>query len=767
MSEQGRINGWSGRQPEGTGAVADQIGMRFRERLRNIDIERDRWFLWTPVVLGLGTATYFRLPAEPDARVVAAVFIAAAAIHAVFRTHILRLFSIVLVILVLGAALAKLRTELVRGPVLEREIRNATVEGVVETVEPRDRGTARIALFVTALSGIAEAERPHRVRIYLTGFEGQVWPGDGLRLRARLGPPAEPILPGGYDFARAAFFRGLGGVGFSRGPPEKINPGSGVPWSVRVSAHIQAFRRGIGERVRAAIPGETGAIANALMTGERAGISEETNTAYRDAGIFHILSISGLHMAIMGGAVFFAIRFGLAALPSIALRYPIKKWAAIAAVVAAFGYLLISGGAFATVRSFIMIAIMFLAIVLDRPAIALRNVALAALMILLVVPESLFDIGFQMSFAAVAALVGGYEWVRHRHEQARITAGASVQRGRWFGARVASFAVGIIGTTLLAGLAVAPLSAFHFHTSQQYSVLTNLIAVPISNFVVMPAALAAFVAMPFGGEAVPLAVMGWGVDLMTWCARKVASLPGAVLAVPAFSETALLMMVFGGLWLILWRRRWRYLGLAGIAIGIVLAILSVRPDMLIGADGRLVAVRGADGRLSALPAPRTRFELSRWLEYDGDTRDPKEALKRTAFRCDLLGCTVRLGERLVAVSRSPAALGDDCQRADILVLSMPRPQNCSGPRRVFDFYALRNGGTHAVYLEQDGRLRIKTVAQWRGQRPWTRRLVERRPRKSRVGVSGQRLNMTEMPAGQRAPATRYEIEDGRPLYWSR
>ena len=213
-------------------------------------------------------------------------------------------------------------------------------------------------------------------------------------MRATLSPPPGPALPGDYDFARAAWFQGLGAVGYRQERREgRAECRRSRRCRCSVSAAIARVRQAIGRRVVAALPGETGAIANALITGERGGITEATNQAFRDSGLFHILSISGLHMVIMAGAVFLSIRLLLAAIPSIALRYPIKKWAAAGAMLGALGYLLISGAAFATVRSYIMISIMFLAVLLDRPALALRNVALAALLILVVWPESLLDAG--------------------------------------------------------------------------------------------------------------------------------------------------------------------------------------------------------------------------------------------------------------------------------------------------------------------------------------------------------------------------------------
>jgi competence protein ComEC len=324
----------------------------------------------------------------------------------------------------------------------------------------------------------------------------------------------------------------------------------------------------------------------------------------------------------------------------------------------ALGYLLISGAAFATVRSYIMISIMFLAVMLDRPAIALRNVALAALAILLVWPESLFDPGFQMSFAAVMALVSAYEWLRGREDE------QAVRRPRWALRAGVLFLGGIVLSTLVASLAVAPFGIYHFHNTQQFAILANLLAIPICNLVVMPAALGALVALPFGLEAAPL--WGWAsASSMVWCAQTVAALPGAVGRMPAIPTYAVVPMVVGGLWFGLWHTRWRLLGIAPIVAGLVLAPTGRRPDVLVGRGAGVNAVRAADGTRRRWRGGSS-FELARWLEHDGDSRPPAEAAKAQAFRCDAHGCTARVKGALLAVANSPVALRDDCATAAIL-----------------------------------------------------------------------------------------------------
>ena len=680
-----------------------------RRLAHQLEAEYDRWFLWLPVVFGSGVAAYFALPFEPPLLVALLPVAAVLALRiGLAPSGLAAMTASALLAAALGFAAGKLRTEYVRAPVVQERIGPIDVFGFVELVEPRAGRGQRLTVRVTAMEKHEAGTWPERVRVRtLTG--STLKPGDAVRVRATLNPPPPPALPGGYDFARTAWFSGLGAVGFTSAPVELRPDTTEAPLSLRVFAAIARVRQEIGRRVVEALPGQTGAIANALITGERGAITEDTNQAFRNSGLFHILSISGLHMVIMAGAVFFSIRLLLAAIPAIALRYPIKKWAAVAAMVGALGYLMISGAASATVRSYLMITIMFLAVLLDRPALELRNVALAALLILVGWPESLLDPGFQMSFAAVVALVSAYEWLRHRDE--------ARQAPRRMGGKATLFVGGIVTSTLVAGFAVAPFGIYHFHNTQQFAILANLLAIPICNFLVMPAALATLVAMPLGLETMPLAVMGWGIAAMVWCAETVAALPGAVGRVPAIPTAAFALMVTGGLWCALWSRRWRVLGVGPIALGIVLAPYGPRPDVLIGRGGDLVAVRGEDGKLSALAQRPSSFELGRWLEHVADARAPADVARAEAFSCDTQGCIAQVKGLRVAVATALSALRDDCSRPGILILKFARPGACGGPQHVLDTAALEKFGAHALTVE-DGRVRMETVAGLRGVRPW-------------------------------------------------
>ncbi len=689
----------------------------FARLAQAIEAEQDRWFLWLPVLFGAGIALYFALPVEPSVWFASGLALLALALRLLGLTHFMAYVGTgALLAVATGFAATKLRSDHVAAPVLDRQIGPTAVTGWIELVEPRPQRGQRLTVRVVAIEGLDATTTPARVRVRTLAADETLKPGDAIRVPAILSPPPGPALPGGFDFARTAWFQSLGGVGYAREAPTPASIVRSQPWDLRARTAIERVRQMITQRITTALAGESGAIAAALITGERGGISDATNDAFRDSGLLHILSISGLHMVIMAGAVFLSVRFLLSLSPAIALSFPIKKWAATAAALGALAYLLISGASFATVRSYIMISIMYVAVLLDRPAVALRNVALAALIILALFPESLIDVGFQMSFAAVVALVAAYEAIRDRQQRLDDRR----EPGRWLA--VLFFFGGILLTTLIASFAVAPFAAFHFHKSQQYAMLANLIAIPICNVLVMPAALAVLVAMPFGLEAFPLQLMSLGIEGMVWCAYKVAALPGAVGRIPEIPTAAFGLMVAGGLWLCLWRRAWRLAGLMPILFGLLLAPMRNTPDLFVGRDG-LVAVRGRDGLLTALAGRNSMFDLARLLEHDGDGRRPQDVAEGKGFRCDWSGCIARVREQRVAVVRHAAALADDCEIADVVVIDRAandgaKPAGCAQSKLVIDALSVRRNGAHAIQLP-GAASDLRTVAGERGVRPWS------------------------------------------------
>ncbi len=716
--------------------------------------ERPRFVNWLPVLLGLGIAAYFALPREPSAAAALLPFATGAVALALAPPHgLARVLAGGLIVAAAGFVLAKVRTDVVAAPVLERTLRSVAVTGVVERREPHAKRGERLTLRLVAVGDVAPERMPRRARIRVMAPAGELRPGATVTLTATLSPPAPPALPGGHDFARAAFFEGIGAVGYALKPPVVSPAAEEAGLRLRLSALIEDLRFKIAHRIGAALPGERGALAAALITGERGGVSEATTAAYRDSGLIHILSISGLHMAIMAGSLYALVRVLLAAVPALALTRPIKAWAAAAGVLGALLYLAISGGSAATLRAAIMMIVMFLAIMLGRSAIAMRNVAIAALVILVLAPESLLDVGFQMSFAAVAALVAAYEALRGRMDRTGFAPGPA--------ARGALFLGGILFSTVIAGLAVTPLSVYHFHAMQHYAPLANLVAVPVCNLLVMPAALATLAALPFGLEAAPLAAMGLGLDVMGTIAASVAALPGAVTHVPQVPDPAFALVLVGGLWLVLWQRPWRLVGLPLVLAGLALVPAGTRPDILIGREGALVAVREpGTGALAAHAERPSTFEIRRWLEQDGDAREPAAVRKGAVFRCDALGCATDAPGVLVVVSRHPAGAAEDCARAVILVVHGAAPTACDGPRLVYDRAALKAAGTVALYRTDDGGWLSESVAGERGERPWSAHL---RPQKA--GPRSDRLPAIRSPGGPedgigRTAAPHASSEDG-------
>ncbi len=544
-------------------------------------------------------------------------------------------------------------------------------------------------------------------------------------------PPPSPAAPGAYDFGRAAYYLRLGAVGYSFGRPKLIAPLAAPSWRDRYLLFVEQLRTRMTARIHEVLPGSTGGIASALITGDRAAISDDDEQALRDAGLAHVLAIAGLHMALVGLGLFWVVRAILAAIPSLALRYPIKKWAALAALAAATFYLMISGASSASTRAFVMLATMLVAILLDRPALSMRTLALAAAIILLLGPESLIEPGFQMSFAAVTGLIAVAEW-EARRPRPEIYAPRRFQHLR-------RYIRGIATTSLVGSIATVPYAIYHFDRATHYAVLGNLLAMPIMGFIAMPAAALSVFLMPFGLDAWPLKVLGLGIEIMLTMGRWVSGLPGAVSVLPAWPVGALVLVSFGGLWLGLWRTRWRWFGFAPMLVGIVLAYTTPPPDLLIARDGLTVAVRAPDGALKLFRTAKDDYSASEWLKRDGDARDADDAVAIPADRvhCDPFGCiaTAASGLTIADVSRVDA-LAEDCATATIVVSAVPTRRKCKGPQLVIDRFDVAHNNGYAVWLGPP--LRAETVEQDRGARPWSAQPKPRRPQY-------RRINPTSLP----------------------
>lgn len=714
------------RRLAGFGFGARRIGVRL---LDLIGAERDRWALWIPVLMGLGTGFYFSLKQEPSMAVALTGPVLLAGLLALlwqFRAAAgyLTLALQALLCLSVGFAAAKVRTERVNGPVLEREIRNVTIEGRIKRILPGSDGFPRLVINPTSISRLSSDKLPRGLRLSYRGGRELLMPGTMVRFRASLMPPPGPVMPHGFDFARQSFFDGLGGVGYIISNLEAV-PNDGIrSLPQQLSLWIVLSRGRLAGRLKSALPGERGALAAALITGDRSDIPPDKVDALRNSGLAHLLAISGLHMGMAGYAIFGLVRALLAAIPFVALKYPIRKWAAAIGLAGATTYLIISGAPISAQRAWVMISLVFVAMIFDRPAFTLRIVALAAILILLFQPESLMEAGFQMSFAACTVLVSAYEvkrkWARARPNRGSFVLGAGepLNLTHWFSSKVTRYIGGILLTTLLCDFAVAPFAAYHFNRFANYSLVSNLLAVPFMGTLVMPPAVLALALMPLGLEAWPLAIMGFGIDQILWVATSVSARSYSVTYVPAWPPGALLVLVIGGLWLLLWSKRWRLGGIAGITAGVFMAVSASQPDLLIGRDGKNIAIRTDAGALDIMKNSRKTYATDTWARRVG-TRDERKG-DQEPFTCDRLGCVYHLadGRTLVHVSDARAFF-EDCRIADVIVTNLYVPKTCVGPGLIIDVFDIRDGGAHAIRFLNKG-YSVVTSQGVRGQRPWSR-----------------------------------------------
>ncbi len=683
-----------------------------RERLLQAlsrEAERRRLFLWLPVLMGSGILLYFAADREPSLWAPVSGFVlAVGTAFALRQRQRAALLAIGLSAIFAGFTAAAWRTATVAAPMLDRP-RIGQLTGFVESVEARDAG-ARLVILVTGLAGLEPERWPRRVRVNIRS--GTVSPGDHIAAVARLLPPPGPARPGGYDFGRDAFFRGLGAVGSIPGKIALTAPPRPAPAELALAATIDSARNALTRRIAEIGGGQAGAMAAALVTGKRGLITETTNADLRAAGIYHIVSISGLHMVLAAGTIFWLVRALLALSQTLALRFQVKKIAALAAMLGAVAYCVFSGAEVATVRSLIMTLVMLGAILVDRPALSMRNLALAAIIVLLREPEALLGPSFQMSFGAVAALIAFAERWEERSRAQPPSALPWPLRPLWIAAS------GIIVTTLLATAATAPFGAYHFQTFNPFGLLGNALALPFVSLFVMPAAVFGVLAYPFGLDAPAWWLMGLASEVVLKLAHWVAGIDHSTLVIAAFGSAALAWFAACLLWATLWTTRLRLLAVVPLALGVAVAAKPERPDILIERDGSGIAVRGKDGLLVVAGKP-SRFVLQQWLNADGDSRKPDDAALRQGAACDARGCILTTTDgRSVSYAQDRLAIIEDCRRADVVVTPIPWTAACGAT--LIDRTALGRDGATAL-VRRLGGWRSLASEQAGSDRPWTRR----------------------------------------------
>jgi competence protein ComEC len=616
-----------------------------------------------------------------------------------------------LVSFAIGFNAAKLKTEFIDAPVLTERLGPRIITGTIQSIEYKEKGL-RVLLKELSIENFKQSKTPKYIRIFVRKKDKIFKNGDVLKFKAILRTPPPPVAPHAYDFQRAAYFKQIGSLGYSISPIEIIGH---KPVST-FSEWLQQTRNHITKTIYETIDGQTGAIITALITGERSMLKDETYQIFRDSGLAHLLAISGLHIGLIAGFLFIFLRTAFAFIPQLSRRYNTKKFAAIGALFGALFYTMLAGGAIPTLRAFLMLSLVFTAILLDRRALSMRTIAFAALLILIFIPESLITPSFQMSFAAVLALIGFYEFARTKFKY--------FATSESFFVRLLFYFIALSITSLIASIATTPYAIYHFNQIQFYGILANLIAIPLMGFWIMPWALFSLFLMLFDFTW-PLQIMAYGIDIVAKIATYASSIPGSTHITQPYSTLGISLFTVGALWLLLWQTRWRIFGLIPMSIAFLPIMFQDTPDILVSQDAKLIGIKD-NGRYMLSSIRGSKYAAKMWKQQNGITEQQLfpyksvttryEAIKNKTSCCDNSGCLFKIKDRLIAVPASSEALSQDCKQAQIVIGNFPFRRRCKSAIITIDRFDVWREGAHAVFISDT--INKQTVIRLKGYRPW-------------------------------------------------
>ncbi len=685
-----------------------------------INEQKENTFLWLPVFFACGIGAYFSLQTEPPMSIALFLLISSLLIHIFIRTFqnsALTNISLGIALIICGFSTAKIRTDYVRAPIIQKSIPYTDVTGNILSIEPLEHGTgSRIILHNLSVEKLSPKDTPRKIRLRLRKDEG-IKIGQRITALASLKPPSPPFIPGSFDFRRHLYFKEIGAIGFIYKPPTIIEP------SPTRFINVNALRHRIASRIISILPQEQSAIAIALIVGHKYALSDDDKQAVRDAGLAHMLAISGLHIGLLAGTLFFLLRLCMATIPSLALKYPIKKIAAIIALLGAVFYTLIAGATVPTQRAVLMSGIMFLAVILDRSPFSLRLIAFSAFIILIIAPESLLSASFHMSFAAVICLVYFYDVTRAFWIKAYRNSGGKN--------KIALYFIGVCITTIIASVATAPFSAYHFGKISVLGSIANLVAVPLFAFIIMPFALIGLCLMPLSLDYIPLYIMGQGIEAMREIAYWSAAMPGAIVRTPSWDLIPFSLFNYACLFMMLWKGWGKLLGVPVIFLSILLTSVQTKPDILISPSHKLFLFQDtAQNVLYASNKRNDRFILESWERYYGVPPAQSQSMKYKGtiereihplpqHQCGEQGCRFQLKGQKVSFMRTAYIQKTECAWADIIISTEPlKKGNCNAPVQIIDKFDTWKNGAHAVYIKEN-EIITSTVKQMHNARPWS------------------------------------------------
>jgi len=589
----------------------------------NFFAEKDRFILWIPVLFGLGIGLYFLLPIEPSYWFIVILVEILLALLYIWRYDAHKFFIVsALLIVAFGFANIQVRSiyqeKFIQSPTSNKE--TTYLSGKILKIDNNAKGKIRLLLTDAA---DFDNKRKGLHRVTLSAKETTLKQGDCVELIATLMPPMMPVIPNGYQFNRKSFFEGLSAVGYANSTVFKIECRSPASFSQKISFLIDDLRKNVTQKINRELPKDEAAITSAILAGDRNDISLSLNQQYRDSGLAHFLSISGLHMSMIAAIAFFVVRLMISLITPLALKYDSKKIAAYFAIFMSFVYLLISGGEIPAQRAFIMTFVVLLGVLFSRNAISMRMLGFAAFIVLLISPFAIISASFQMSFAAVLVLIAFYE--RFSSSIHKFFKGKNVFK------IIFAYIVGLLLSDLVASVATLPFAIYHFNRIAVYTTLGNLLAGPVIGIIIMPFVLFSLFLMPFNLYELPLKIVGFGINIVNKITCYVSSLPNAGYQVLSMPFWGLMLIVFGGLWLCIWQRKWRLWGFVPIMFGVLSMFVVKTPDVIFSADGKNIALKDNFENIVIMPTRGNDFVKQMWLEKTANQQANKheqETLKQ-------------------------------------------------------------------------------------------------------------------------------------------
>lgn len=661
--------------------------------------DKSRWVLWWPVGLGIGISTYFCLPFEPSLTQTSIVLLLSlvgtfVALRQRNDHLFIFLISIASLSMILGFSAAKVRSDWLATPFLSQKIERIRISGRLIDIEEQHN---RRRLTLDQLTFEDDTSRLNKIRLTHTLSKPLMATlGDRISLETSLLPVSDPVSINGYNFRRQAYFLGMGATGHIKSPIQILKKQDKRLW-------LEATRYRLTKSIRQQLPGQIGEIAVALITGDRSGIHPHIRQAFTDAGLAHILAISGLHLTLVAGLIFLFFRRGLALIPYLAENYPIKKWAAILVAFATFAYLAISGFGIPGQRAFVMISIVMLGILLDRNPLSMRLVAVAATLILLLRPESLLSASFQLSFAAVIALIAAYEggWSPLRQWSLE---------GR-YSRKIIAYGAGLIATTLIATLATTPFTLALFNRITLQTIVGNFLAIPLTSILIMPAATFSVFSLLFGGIEFAFQMLSFGIKQLIRIAEMVSSWPGAAILVPTPPPSFLGLITLGALWICIWKSYWRWLGIIPCGTACIILFFQNSPTIYVSGDGSVIAYSLRDV-LYISNLKKGSFYANHWMKELGLTQKKEW----TQDQVHLGNCLmIRSSDYNLPISK------EMCQHPCLITTGYAW-RECREwghlPKILIDRYTLKKEGIAQIWTNTNF-IKVKFVKRELGIRPWS------------------------------------------------